>query len=455
MRASAVYHCQLAWLGGDEPAGDVRIDVDLDRGVITAIRAGAALPPGATRLQGVTLPGLANVHSHVFHRALRGRTQRGPGSFWTWREDMYRLAALLDPDTYHRLARAAFAEMVLAGITTVGEFHYLHHRPDGGRYANHNAMGEALIAAAGEAGLRLTLLDACYLGSGLAPDGSLRPPDPAQRAFSDVTAHTWAERVAGLSGGPRVRIGAAVHSVRTVDARSLPVVAGLAGERSFPLHAHVSEQPAENEQCDQAHGMTPVALLSSCGALSHSFTAIHATHASEADLVTLATAGAGVCLCPTTERDLADGIGPTAGLRRHGIEMSVGSDSQAVVDLFEELRAAELDERLATGTRGNHRVAELLAAATANGHRQLGWPEAGRIELGAPADLVTVDLSTVRTAGSCPRHALATVVYAATAADVTGVIVAGEVVVLDGRHRSIDAAGELDAAIAGLWRGTP
>ncbi|MDH4363417.1 MAG: amidohydrolase family protein, partial [Acidimicrobiia bacterium] len=193
MRASAVYHCQLAWLGGDEPAGDVRIDVDLDRGVITAIRAGAALPPGATRLQGVTLPGLANVHSHVFHRALRGRTQRGPGSFWTWREDMYRLAALLDPDTYHRLARAAFAEMVLAGITTVGEFHYLHHRPDGGRYANHNAMGEALIAAAGEAGLRLTLLDACYLGSGLAPDGSLRPPDPAQRAFSDVTAHTWAD----------------------------------------------------------------------------------------------------------------------------------------------------------------------------------------------------------------------------------------------------------------------
>ncbi len=455
MRARAVYHCQLAWLGGDEPAGDVRIDVDVPRGVITAVRPDASPSPGATRLRGLTVPGLANVHSHVFQRALRARTQRSPGSFWTWREEMYRLAALLDPHSYHRLARATFAEMVMAGVTTVGEFHYLHHRPDGGRYANRNVMGEALIAAAAEAGLRLTLLDACYLGSGLAPDGSLHSVSGVQRAFSDGTADAWAERVAGLAGGPRVRIGAAVHSVRAVDARSLPVVAGLAAAHRLPLHAHVSEQPAENEQCDRAHGMTPVALLSSCGAVGPSFTAIHATHASEADLATLAAAGAGVCLCPTTERDLGDGIGPTAGLRRHGIEVSVGSDSQAVVDMFEELRAAELDERLATGTRGNHRVAELLAAATANGHRQLGWPEAGRIEPGAPADLVTVDLGTVRTAGSCARHALVTLVYAATAADITSVIVAGEPVVLDGRHRSIDVPGELDAAIADLWRGSP
>jgi formiminoglutamate deiminase len=444
----AVFHCELAWLGGDEPAAEVRIDAR--GGVIAAVTPGVAAPPGAVRLAGVTLPGMANAHSHAFHRAMRSRTQAGQGTFWTWRDDMYRLAAALDPDSYHALARAVFGEMVLAGVTCVGEFHYVHHRPDGTPYADPNAMGEAIVAAAADAGVRLTLLDTCYLGAGLDPDGSLRPPLPAQARFSDGSAGAWAERVAALSDSATVRVGAAVHSVRAVDALSIPVVAAWAAEHERPLHAHVSEQPAENEQCREAHGMSPTALLESCGALSPMFTAVHATHVDEAAIAQLAGAGASVCMCPTTERDLADGIAPTDRFRHDGVHVTLGSDSHAVIDLFEEARALELDERLATGVRGNHRVRELLQAATVDGHRCLGWPAAGSIEVGAPADLATVSLRSVRTAGTAPEHALAAVVFAATAADVTDVVVAGERVVSAGRHRTMDVADELAAAIGAL-----
>lgn len=440
-----VYHCELAWLGGDEPTADVRIDVR--GGVIDAVTPASAPPPGSHRLPGVTIPGLANSHSHAFHRALRGWTQVGQGTFWTWRDDMYRLAGVLDPDSYHALARAVFGEMVLAGVTCVGEFHYVHHQPGGAPYANANAMGEAIISAAADAHVRLTLLDTCYLGAGLEPDGSLRAPQPEQARFSDGTADGWAARADALSDSPMVRIGAAVHSVRAVDARSIPVVAAWTAEHDRPLHAHVSEQPAENEQCLAAHGMTPVALLESCGALSPLFTAVHATHVDGADVALLAAAGASVCMCPTTERDLADGIGPTDRFRRDGVTVTLGSDSHAVIDLLEEARAVELNERLATGVRGNHRARELLAAATADGHRCLGWPEAGRIEVGSAADLVAVSLRSVRTAGTSPQHALATVVFAATADDVSDVIVAGEPVVYGGLHRFLDVAAELDRSI--------
>lgn len=444
-----VLHCELAWLGGDEPTAGVRIDVRA--GVIEGVTPGVAPPLGAVRLAGVTIPGMANAHSHAFHRALRSRTQVGQGTFWTWRDDMYRLAAALDPDSYHALARAVFAEMVVAGVTCVGEFHYVHHRPDGSPYADPNAMGEAIVAAASDAGLRLTLLDTCYLGAGLEPDGSLRPPQPEQARFSDGSAGAWAERVDLLRDAPMVRVGAAVHSVRAVDPLSIPVVAAWAAEHERPLHAHVSEQPAENEQCLAAHGLSPVALLESCGALSPMFSAVHATHVDEADVAMLAAAGASVCMCPTTERDLADGIAPTDRFRHDGVLVTLGSDSHAVIDLFEEARAVELDERLATGMRGNHRVRELLRAATVDGHRSLGWPAAGSIEVGAPADLTTVSLRSVRTAGTSAHHALAAVVFAATAADVTDVVIAGERVVTAGRHRSIDVPAALADAIGALW----
>ena len=234
--------------------------------------------------------------------------------------------------------------MALAGITAVGEFHYLHHGPGGRRYADPNAMGEAVVEAAGEAGIRVTLIDACYLHGGIG-----REPDEAQLRFSDGSAAAWAERVERLRPGPGARIGAAIHSVRAVDPAAAAEVAAWARERAAPLHAHLSEQPAENEACLSAHGMTPAALLAEAGAVDERFTAIHATHLAEADFGRLGEARASICLCPTTERDLADGVGPARRLAEAGAALCLGSDSNAVIDLFEEARAVEMDERLASG----------------------------------------------------------------------------------------------------------
>jgi formiminoglutamate deiminase len=455
------YWCELAWLGGDRAEAGVLIDVQDGR--IAAVTDGVPAPlSGARRLDGMTLPGLANAHSHAFQRALRGRTQHGAGSFWTWREQMYRVADRLDPESYLALARATYAEMALAGVTTVGEFHYVHHAPGGVPYDDANATGRALIAAAAEAGVRITLIDACYLHGGI---GSA--PEAAQQRFSDGSVDAWVERVSALAtdepgpgsapGGKRaagsgaardsVRLAAAIHSMRAVDPEAAAVVAGWAAEGGRPLHAHVSEQPAENEACLEAYGHTPTALLADAGALSGSFTAVHATHLDEADVRLLGEAGACCCVCPTTERDLADGIGAMGRLAEAGASLSLGSDSHAVIDLFEEARAVELDERLASGERGRHSAAELLRAASTGGHACLGWADAGRIEAGARADLVTVALDGVRLAGTRPENALEAVVFAATAADVRSVIVDGREIAAEGRHVSIDVPRELHEAV--------
>jgi formiminoglutamate deiminase len=433
--------CEYAWLGGDAPLAGVVLDLEGDR--ITDVALGDEPADSADRLYGVTIPGLANAHSHAFQRALRARTQaRVPGSFWTWRELMYQLAAELDPDSYLRLARATFAEMALAGITLVGEFHYLHHKADGTPYDEPNAMGLAVVQAAAEAGIRLTLIDACYLHGGFGSD-----VQGAQRAFSDGSAEAWARRVDALRPGDRMRIGAAIHSVRAVDPDAATLVAAWARERDAPLHAHLSEQPAENEACVAAHGVTPTSLLAQAGAVTDSFTAIHATHLTDQDIELLGGAGATICLCPTTERDLADGIGRAARVRDAGARLALGSDSQAVIDLFEEARAVELDERLASGERGHHAPRDLLRAATADGYRCLGWPEGGEIERGALADLTTVAFDSVRLAGTPDAQALDALVFAAGAADVTDVMVGGRWIVRDRRHLSIDVASELDSAL--------
>jgi formiminoglutamate deiminase len=446
------YWCELAWLGGDTAESGVLIDVGGDR--IAAVTSGVPAPlSGAVRLDGLTLPGLANAHSHAFQRALRGRTQKGTGSFWTWREQMYRAAERIDPDTYLALARATYAEMALAGVTSVGEFHYLHQGPDGTPYDDPNAMGHAVIQAAAEAGIRITLIDACYLHGGIG-----KPPEGAQVRFSDGTAEAWAERVTALAPGSAptgtgsARIGAAIHSIRAVDPDSARVVAewaagGAPDDGARPLHAHVSEQPAENEACVEAYGGTPAAVLADAGALEADFTAVHATHLTEADASLLGGAGACCCICPTTERDLADGIGAMRRLLDAGASLSLGSDSHAVIDMFEEARAVELDERLATGERGRHPAVELLRAATGSGHACLGWTDAGRIEAGARADLVTVGLDSVRLAGTDAGTALESAVFAAGAADVRHVLVDGRVVVEDGRHAVLDVPRELDDAI--------
>lgn len=365
---------------------------------------------------GLTLPGLANAHSHAFHRALRGHTQRGPthrgpnqsgrGSFWTWREQMYAVAAELTPETYFELARDTYAEMVATGITAVGEFHYLHHQRDGTPYDDPNEMGKALLAAADDVGIRIRLLDACYLNAGFG-----RPAEGVQVRFSDGDAHRWAERVTCFDDP---RVGAAIHSVRAVPPDQLPVVVEAA--RGLPLHVHLSEQVAENEACLAATGATPTQVLAEAGVLGPLTTAVHATHLSAADISLLGDSGTTVCLCPTTERDLADGIGPARRLYDAGVTLTLGSDSQAVIDLFEEMRGVEMHERLASQQRGHWSALELLAAATYDGHRSLGFDDAGRIAAGQRADFVTLDLGTIRTCGT--GATAEAVVFAATAADV-------------------------------------
>ena len=435
--------CELAWLGGAEVGSGVQVEVADGR--IVDVRTGAP-PPSAGRCRpGLTLPGFANTHSHAFHRALRGRTHAGAGSFWTWRDAMYGLATRLDPDSLHALARATFAEMVVAGFTCAGEFHYIHHAPDGSSYANANEMGDALVTAANEAGVRLTLLDVCYLHGGIGEDLAA-----TQRRFSDGTVGAWAERASARPAAPHVRLGAAVHSVRACTPDEISAVAGVAADAGWPLHAHVSEQPAENEACFAAYGRTPTQILHDARALGDRFTAVHATHVTDDDIALLGASRSTVCLCPTTERDLADGIGPAGRLAAAGVPLTVGTDSQAIVDGFEEARAVELDERLATGSRGTFGTRSLMVALAEDGHRALGWPDAGSIVVGQRADLVTVALDSVRLAGSDPVRALDAVVYGATAADVTDVTVDGVDVVVGRRHRSIDVAAELASAIGDL-----
>ncbi|MEV6574159.1 formimidoylglutamate deiminase [Streptomyces sp. NPDC051577] len=443
--AHKTYWLEHAWLGTHVEPG-VALDVTAD-GRIGALRTDTdGPPPGAEVLRGLTVPGLANAHSHAFHRALRGTVQVGSGTFWTWRDFMYKVAQNLTPDSYFALARAVYAEMALAGITNVGEFHYVHHAPGGAPYADPNAMGEALIEAAAAAGIRITLLDTAYLSSGFG-----KAPDPHQRRFSDGTADAWAERVTALKPRAHALIGAAIHSVRAVPADQLATVAHWAEQRRAPLHVHLSEQTAENDACRAAHGRTPTQLLSDHGVLGPRTIGVHNTHLTDTDIALLGGTSTGTCMCPTTERDLADGIGPATRLQHAGSPLSLGSDSHAVIDLLEEARAMELNERLRSRTRGHWTAHALLSAATEDGHAALGLPDAGRLETGALADFTTIALDSVRTAGPLPRLAAETAVFAASAADVRHTVVGGRHVVRDGAHTLVgDVAAALSESIAAV-----
>lgn len=430
------FWCERAWVDGGVAAG-VAVSCDSE-GTITEVASGVD-PEGSPVLNGIVFPGFANTHSHAFHRGLRGRGQQ-EGSFWQWREQMYRLANRLDPDLYLSLASAVFAEMALAGFTVVGEFHYLHHRPDGRPYDNQNEMGDVLIEAAKRAGIRLTLLDTCFLTGGID-----RPLEAEQTRFSDGDANQWAIRVAMLEENATTRIGAAIHSVRSVPADQIPAIVEASEGR--PLHVHVSEQPAENDQCHAAYGLTPAGLLAERGVLGPRTTGIHATHLTSYDIELLASSQTTVCMCPTTERDLGDGIGPALALARAGCRLALGTDQHAVVDPFEELRCLETHQRLATLRRGLFGPNVLIEAATTNGHRALGWPANGEIRAGSSCDLVAIDLNSVRTAGTDPAQ----VVMAATAADVETVIIGGREIVTDGHHLLGDVAHLLDEAVNSLW----
>lgn len=406
----------LAWVGGRFRA-DVAVDVDAG-GRIAAVRDAAQArgrPGEVRRLHGrALLPGFVNAHSHAFQRLLRGRTQwrparGGDADFWTWREAMYDLVLGLDEDRLASASRACFAEMLRAGFTSVGEFHYVHRAPDGAPLEPPERLARIVADAARDAGIRIVLLHVAYASGGIG-----LPLEQRQRRFATPSLE---EYLAGLDrlaeelaapGAPTATVGAAPHSLRGVPREWLGPIADWSARTGAPLHVHVAEQPAEVEACFAAYGASPVRVLADAGVLSPRFTAVHATHIDETDAALLAESDATVCACPTTERDLADGFLPLELLRPAGVRIALGTDSNAVIDPFEEMRCVEYHERLRTGRRvivadpverpdggAPDRLAcapPLLAMGARNGARSLGL-DAGAIEPGLLADLVAVDLA--------------------------------------------------------------
>jgi formiminoglutamate deiminase len=404
LNGSGLWHAEQAWLGF--AAKNVLIEVDA--GKIKSVTQHATPPPSATILAGWTIPGLANVHSHAFQHSLRGAVESGAGDFWAWRREMYRRTEW-DRADYFKYARAVFQEMLESGVTAVGEFHYLHRHG--------NELGAALIDAAAEVGIRITLIDACYLRGGL--DG--RPLDDAQQSFSDGDVDHWAQRVDELKDGEGVRIAAAIHSVRAVDPSSMRTVAAWARKRGAPLHIHLAEQPAEVEECKAVEGCTAAELLEREGILGPDLTAVHAIHVDDHDIELLGSSRVSVCACSTSERDLGDRVGPLHALAQAGCPITVGSDSNAVIDILEEARALELDQRRASGRRVLHQPDDLLRAATANGMRALGW-DGGELRPGMLADFVTLEQ---RPHTMWRELDPAYVIYGHSACDVTNVVVGG------------------------------
>ncbi len=302
-----------------------------------------------------TLTALTSAHSHAFQRALRGNAQRaasvgGVDDFWSWRQALYTLASELTPESIHAISRVAYRELFRAGVRTVGEFHYVHHQPDGSPYADRLLMAEAVIEAALSEGLRVCLLRVVYARAGRG-----RGPEGVQRRFSDGSLEvSLADTEALLSryaNHPKVRVGLAPHSVRAVPPAWLGELAEFAEKHAIPLHMHVAEQPAEIEACLAETGMRPVELLAERGVLGSRFVAVHATHLAEHEPALLGASGARVCLCPTTERDLGDGLPNVTALVTAGVRLCVGIDSHVVTAPLEDVRGVELGERLRTGRR--------------------------------------------------------------------------------------------------------
>jgi formimidoylglutamate deiminase len=401
-------------------------------------------PPDATleRLPGkLLLPGLVNAHSHAFQRLLRGRTQAAApdatrDDFWTWRETMYRAAATLDPEGLAVASRQCFLEMARAGITTVGEFHYLHHAPDGRPYADPLELSLRVIDAAREVGLRIHLLRVGY-----ARPGFNTLPQPRQRRFYDPDPDRFLGAVAALQErvrpDPLVTVGAAPHSVRAVPRSWLEAVARA---RPLTVHMHVAEQPNEVEACLAEYGRRPVELLDEIGLLDDTFTAVHAVHLAPLEIPLLARSK--VCACPLTERDLGDGILPADALAAAGATLCIGTDGQNEIDPWGELRALEGNLRLEQGRRlvlppsgeGPDALARtLLQIGTHGGARSLGL-DVGRLAPRRPADLCAVDLRHPALLGAPDDGLLTAVVFSAPASAVTDTWVQGQRVLTDGCH---------------------
>ena len=326
----------------------------------------------------VTIPALPNAHSHAFQRALRGAGERArPGDdFWTWREAMYALADRLDPGAMRTLARQAYEQMAAAGYGAVGEFHYVHHQPDGTPYPEPNAMAHAVAEAAAAAGLTIVVLPAAYHRGG-------RP------RFRDAEVEAFLARADGLrewaAGREGVRVGIAAHSVRACPAAWLEAIASHAEEHDLVRHVHAAEQPRELEECQAEHGCTPIELLERTGFLGPSTSIVHGIHVSQRDIALLAASGTIVVSCPTTEGNLGDGWPPALAYRDAGVRLAIGSDSQVRIDPFEESRELEACARREGRTRAALLGAsgDLWSELCANGGASLGLDEgdAGTIEI--------------------------------------------------------------------------
>ena len=453
---STRYWCESAWIDGAVAHG-VLLSAD-DTGTLTAVETGIdTAPSDAEAVSGFVLPGGVNAHSHAFHRMLRGRTHGDGGTFWTWREVMYSVAAKLDPQAYETVARAVFAEMLAGGYTSVGEFHYVHHAQDGTPYgterprgdanddAGHraHAMERALARAAASAGIRIRLLDTCYLTGGIDSELSAE-----QARFGDGTIDGYMDRHAGLIGAfadefpvetpgeSFVHVGAAIHSIRAVPAANLQRFTELSG----PVHVHLSEQPAENEASQEAYGATPTEVLARSGVVDDRLSAVHATHLSEEDIAILGGSRSTIVMCPCTEADLADGIGPARELADAGAVISLGSDQHVVLDALRETQGLEAGERLRSGQRGRFSPAELITALTEGGARSLDLP-VGALEVGKACDFVAVRTDSMRTMGSLDEQ----IILTASASDVHLTVSGGKVRVRDGVHTELGDIAELYA----------
>lgn len=421
---------------------DVRLTID--GGVITHVDKGAASAADVERMPGLTLPGMPNLHSHLFQRGMAGLSERrgaSADSFWTWREVMYRFLDRLDPDDVRAIAAQAMVEMLEGGFTALAEFHYLHHDRDGRPYADIAAMSAAVAAAARETGIGLTLLPVLYRFGNF---GSA-PPVHGQRRFvndRDAFLRLVDASAAALGDLPDARIGVAPHSLRAVAPEDLGWLAGLAPEA--PIHIHVAEQMREVEDSLAVAGRRPVELLMDHVALGPRWCLIHATHLTDAERDAMAASGAVAGLCPITEASLGDGIFDGVRYRASSGRYGVGSDSNIQIDAGAELRQLEYSQRLRD--RGRALMADpagstgvsLWRDACAGGAQACGRA-IGAIAPGRRADLVTLDGDCPALAGKGGQAALDSAVFAAGALPVHQVMVGGETLVRDGRHRSRDA----------------
>lgn len=388
------------------------------------------------------LPGFINAHSHSFQRLIRGRAESrvaGGNDFWSWRNTMYQAAALLSPEDVYDVARMCFLEMVRAGITTVGEFHYLHNAPDGKPYDDPNLLARQVIAAAQSVGLRIALLRSAYFRSGYE-----LPHDPGQRRFFEhpdaFLTNAAALRALYPQGSAEIRIGIAPHSIRAVPIAELHEIVSWGRSNSLPIHMHVAEQVAENVACKREYGRTPVDLLAREGLLGKDFVAVHAIHLTAEEIAVFAESQAMVCSCPTTERNLGDGIVAVDALMMSGVRHTLGSDSQAQIDPLEDARELDYHLRLAQQQRAVLDLIEerpiatrLFECATIHGAHALGVA-AGSLRPGEYGDMISVDLNDLSIAGATPETLLPMLVFGANRSAIRDVVVNGRVILQDGRH---------------------